>query len=1061
MTIPAQREKAMSPSQLVRSAIEQIRHILPAQGPILDFVHENTLEGFQHLQFHQALSEYEGMTGVSGYMKESLFRECFNKGRITDKDIAQALDYFPGLSPRMQLLEGINAGDIYDIALKYPLRALSRPQLQWQLDRERALSAWQADLPGTGRTGQAPQQFLPALWAHILDALVIDPAAPDPDLAPEAVTIPDNRLEDMARDHVESQLARVGNSQSLGALVGMLTGIDILDEVAPIMLRLSASALDEGTAAWHIGENHHTSLFQAWRESLGHDRGLKLAELPLESELASIPEDAEAAIIHQLEAMQLPQNTWSDYLQRLCLEVPGWTGLICWRQRHSEYHSVNHLQPHLLDWLAIRLTLDKLYLQSLCRRTLPCKGNYSAISRFMRENATECLVRYNWQASRLPEALAQRTAVLVRDSNRKAGDWQLLGRAMASTLPEFATAATYTAHEHAWPLFRLCQHLALDKEDLSRLNRNVLVSMLDTLQGFNLSVRSGVWLLAYEIHYRNDLFQGILANYRRGPWVNREERAQAQIVMCMDEREESFRRHLEEINPKIETLGAAGFFGIPIKYKALDATHLTPLCPVVVTPAHVVSEQPRDTADPALATHRKGYAFLYRFAYQIHQGFRLNPALAWAGGFLLAPFALAGQLLHSLMPGPYKRLVDAIRGAFLVPVRTHLTVNADNPELEATIENPRPGFTDTEQTQKVAALLRTLGLTDHFAPLVALSGHGSTSQNNPHEAAHDCGACGGRQGGPNARAYAAIINRPEIRKLLAAEGIIIPEDTWFIGLQHDTCSDALTWYDTDLIPEALQVAFQAFKKDMERAQARSALERCRRFHSAGDPGSPELGFHHVTLRSRDLSQVRPEYGHATNASAVIGRRNMTQGLFLDRRTFLISYDPTQDSEGRILENILLTAGPVGAGINLEYYFSTINNDRFGCGTKIPHNVVGLFGVMEGTGSDLRPGLPYQMVEIHEPMRLLVLVEHKTSVLERIYGDQPALQELVGGGWLLLAVKDPDSEAIFMFQPDIGFVPWQGTDDTLPEFDISEACYKGCHDPIGPALIRSPRQAEVQ
>jgi uncharacterized protein YbcC (UPF0753/DUF2309 family) len=114
--------------------------------------------------------------------------------------------------------------------------------------------------------------------------------------------------------------------------------------------------------------------------------------------------------------------------------------------------------------------------------------------------------------------------------------------------------------------------------------------------------------------------------------------------------------------------------------------------------------------------------------------------------------------------------------------------------------------------------------------------------------------------------------------------------------------------------------------------------------------------------------------------------------------------------------------------------------------------------MEGTGSDLRPGLPLQMVEIHEPMRLLVLVEHKTSVLERIYGDQPALQELVGGGWLLLAAKDPDSDAIHMFEPDKGFVRWQEHNHSLAEFDRSVACYEGSHVPIGPALIKQPRAA---
>lgn len=164
-------------------------------------------------------------------------------------------------------------------------------------------------------------------------------------------------------------------------------------------------------------------------------------------------------------------------------------------------------------------------------------------------------------------------------------------------------------------------------------------------------------------------------------------------------------------------------------------------------------------------------------------------------------------------------------------------------------------------------------------------------------------------------------------------------------------------------------------------------------------------------RALDFSQARPELGHATNAAAVIGRRSLTQGAFFDRRVFLISYDPTQDPEGKVLEAILLAAGPVGVGISLEYYFSTVDNERYGCGSKVTHNLTGLFGVMEGAASDLRTGLPKQMIEIHEAIRLQVVVEAKTAVLAEIYERQPPLQELIGKGWLLLSAMDPDSGEI--------------------------------------------------
>ena len=222
----------------------------------------------------------------------------------------------------------------------------------------------------------------------------------------------------------------------------------------------------------------------------------------------------------------------------------------------------------------------------------------------------------------------------------------------------------------------------------------------------------------------------------------------------------------------------------------------------------------------------------------------------------------------------------------------------------------------------------------------------------------------------------------------------------------------------------------------------SAHERCRRLASAPRQPTPKEALAHIEERATDFSQARPELGHATNASAVVGRRSLTQGAFFDRRVFLISYDPTQDPEGKILEGILLAVGPVGAGINLEYYFSTVNNERFGCGSKVPHNVTGFFGVMEGASSDLRTGLPQQMVEIHEAMRLQLLVEAKTSVLERIYADQESLRELIAGGWIHLSTKDPDSGEIFIFERGAGFVPWQAEAKDLPLCDKSPDCYRG-------------------
>jgi uncharacterized protein YbcC (UPF0753/DUF2309 family) len=302
-----------------------------------------------------------------------------------------------------------------------------------------------------------------------------------------------------------------------------------------------------------------------------------------------------------------------------------------------------------------------------------------------------------------------------------------------------------------------------------------------------------------------------------------------------------------------------------------------------------------------------------------------------------------------------------------------------------------------------------------------------------------------------------MANTPIVRELLTQRGITIPEDTWFIGATHNTATDLVSYFDEEDVPAALSERFQAVKVDLLEASMRAARERCRRFASAPKDASLAASFHHTHHRAYDFSQVRPEWGHATNAFAVVGRRGVTQGVFFDRRPFIISYDPTTDPTGNILERILLAVGPVGAGINLEYYFSTVDAKVYGCDTKVPHNVTGLVGVMEGAQSDLRTGLPSQMTEVHEAMRLHLVVDAPMEVLGEIYGRQPGIQQLLDGEWVILIAHDPETGAFNQFVPGVGFEQWDDTAlEPIPQVSDSYHWFKGKYEHfLPPAQIAEP------
>ncbi len=332
------------------------------------------------------------------------------------------------------------------------------------------------------------------------------------------------------------------------------------------------------------------------------------------------------------------------------------------------------------------------------------------------------------------------------------------------------------------------------------------------------------------------------------------------------------------------------------------------------------------------------------------------------------------------------------------------------------------GFTLDEQVVTVETALRIMGLTRNYGRLVAFVAHGSRVDNNPYEAALECGACGGNSGNPNVRLLSAMANKPAVRKRLEKNGLFIPDDTHFIGGLHDTCTDEVHLFDLEDIPSTHRKDLLRFFEDLRAAGRQTAQERLTILPDAG-PGVPVTSVGKaVGQRSTDWSQVRPEWGLANNAAVVIGRRRLTQGLNLDGRVFMHSYDYLEDPTGKALEIILTAPGQVMEWINLGYYFSTVDNETFGAGNKIYHNVVGRLGVMSGTQSDLRIGLPWQSVMVrderpyHEPVRLLIIVEAPPDRITSLIQIHPILQRFYDNGWVRLVALDREESTFYQYQP---------------------------------------------
>jgi uncharacterized protein YbcC (UPF0753/DUF2309 family) len=1000
--------------------IDDAVHYLPTQGPISIFVHHNTLHSFESLPFDQAVIEGGALYGCEPYWPEDRYRSEYRRGRISLADLRHSVMDDLGVRAE-ETIAGFGTRYTLRLAmLQMTMHEAPEAELHWLLAETDLLKRFPSELPRS-QCEQMIQQTKAWVIRETNESAGGRIETTLSDAVPELIrglqhgsaeSVGESVWEEnvlrllwhVCRHGVQSTNQRrdqISGASDLHHLLRETTGVDTDQTINEILIRFCGSFLDQGFAPWALPQRD-----QGFAKAFANLFRLRFTVMPvwmhgIERELDRIldgPFDPLASISESLHVQGIKDDQIPAAVRHAVMGLRGWAGMIWQLETSTPWLPNPAVSGSLYEYLAIRLLLQRFAI------THVGKVHFGTT------------------------------------------DYSQIRKIAASRRPRHHGASL---NQRTYRVFQLAQAIGWSPELLHGLDQQHWGDLITEIESFTSIQRRRVWHRAYERNYRTRALDAIAIHSKRRRSLDRPRvRPAFAAVFCIDDREESFRRHLEEIDPQCVTASAAGFFAVAMYYQGADHAHYRPLCPNIITPKHYVREEPVFSAVDANERRAHRRRRLGLLTHRVHAGSR-----TFLGGWITGVFgAVATFPMVARIMAP--RLTAKIReslGTWVRPPSTELRIERIAPQ-----PGPAPdalGYSLEEMAAIVIRILQDTGLVSELPDLVIFFGHGSSSLNNPHESAYNCGACSGGRGGPNARAFAMMANDVRVRRLASKRGVEIPDTVRFVGAYHNTCSDKVDYYDLDLLPRTHRALFRRVEKSVAQARARNAHERARRFDSASLDLIPAAALEHVEQRSEDLSQARPEYNHATNALVFVGRRDWSRGLFVDRRVFLTSYDPRiDDKNASILTRILQAAIPVCAGISLEYYFSTVDTEGYGCGSKLPHNVTSMIGVMTGAASDLRPGLSQQMVEIHEPVRILFVVETTPQNMQTIIGENPVIATLVQGEWVQLALLDPETSAIQVYSGGV-FEPYVAESGELPEVESSIKWYRGQRDHLGFASIR--------
>ncbi|GAB6065937.1 YbcC family protein [Aquifex pyrophilus] len=868
------------------------------------------------------------------------------------------------------------------------------------------------------------------------------------------------RFEENPEEVLKKLLESVGETNTLLDVVDAVFGEKLNEEVNELLIKAVLDFLDEGQSVVEM-PNRRQGFFKAWRELSRKNLRYFVKGGRELFELVEKFEEPEEVIDDTLKYLGIPEERWEGFLTLEIAKLKGFAGYIRWRYHNKHYYFQRVYPTDIVEFVAVRLTLERGLLAHRSKK-YSSRLTYEGLKEFFEREPFKAYLMYEYHSRRafgeyvsyLPEYFEHPEKILKAYLNYKSlsqaqnfalflEEWlgEKVKKLSDEELHKLVDFYEEFKENEGFIWLKALEETAIRKliRGVKRARREEEKPKAQAL--FCIDVRSeryrrnlekvgnyetygiagffGVPMAFVELHKGHEEFLC--------PVLIRPKNVVLEVPKKVEEVSESFLHAVEEILHDLKqnvltpyiTVEAIGFlFGfdfigktfMPYSYSKLRERFLETHEEV----DYIINKLPRKEIERIVKE-------VYKITIKkvLKHEFGVRESLIW-DGLLEEVYKLCmeeGEEKKELEKLGFdderiKELLEKLKKVYRVD-RGYRNILYERLSML--------GFSVEEQAALISKALQVIGLKE-FAPFIFIIGHGSKSDNNPYESALDCGACGGASGLYNAIVFCRMANNPEVRKLMRERfNVDIPENTYFIPALHNTTTDEVVLYETDKLPEEVRQRLKEIEGDLHRATVLTALERYDELFEENREEEVRKAYK-VAENAYDWSQVRPEWGLSGNYAFVIGGRYLTKHLNLEGKVFLHSYDYRIDRKGFLLETILSGPMIVGQWINMEHYFSTTDNEVYGSGSKVYHNVAGRFGVVSGNFSDLRTGLPSQTVlkgeePHHIPIRLIVLLEapfeFATSVINRVY----AVRELIKNGWVNFIIYDPEKGKFFRYEKE--------------------------------------------